>query len=702
MGMCLTFATMDFAALGNLLLVILMVAVGLGTVIFVHELGHFAVAKMCGVRCDKFFIGFDIGGYKISRKWGETEYGIGILPLGGYVKMMGQDDNPANIAEQVKESQVAGNSPDSKEIIGPDGKTYLVDRRSYLAKSVPQRMAIISAGVIMNVIFAFIFATVAYKLGVPYSPTVVSRTAPGSPAWRAAIMPGDEVVQVEDIKNPSFEELMGSVTLGDLEKGVPFVIERDGKKLTLPPLVPEQGAKLARVGLASGSSLQLPATFKPLEHTAAAKASPALAAEDEVVAVNGQPVKDLAEYSAILLKELDQPVTLTVLRGAKRPVNQPEAEPTGGEKIDVVLPPQKERTTGLVMEMGKIVAVQEGSPAAQAGLKPGDFIERIIGDDDQALTRDPLALPEALRLLGNQGKEVRLTVRRGSNAENGRPATEEIVVPLRSVDWIEEPLAENDPLAAPALGIAYRTMAVVSGVVPDSPADKAGLRAKDVLQTAEFIFPADMKEKPSEEAFELYQDDKKEGVGFPIILSTLQQLPPATELKLKYKRGAEVLEATLLPVESDSAYAIERGLGFQGLRKIRVAETWNEAAHRGLDETIRSLTMVYRFLGKLGGQVPVTMLGGPITIAQAAGHHAFEGIGKLLIFLTMLSANLAVINFLPIPMLDGGHMVFLAWEGIRGRPASERVVMTMQTAGVVFLVSLMLFVFSLDIHRMFS
>ena len=140
------------------LLVILQVSLGLGTVIFVHELGHFAVAKMCGVKCDKFFVGFDIGGYKISRKWGETEYGIGILPLGGYVKMLGQDDNPGNITEQLKESQVSGESTiQTKEIVGPDGNKYLVDRRSYLAKSVPQRMAIISAGVIMNIIFAFVW-----------------------------------------------------------------------------------------------------------------------------------------------------------------------------------------------------------------------------------------------------------------------------------------------------------------------------------------------------------------------------------------------------------------------------------------------------------------------------------------------------------------------------------------------------------------
>ena len=75
-------------------LVILQVAIGLGFVIFVHELGHFLVAKACGVKCEKFYIGFDINGWNLGKfTWGETEYGIGILPLGGYVKMLGQDDN---------------------------------------------------------------------------------------------------------------------------------------------------------------------------------------------------------------------------------------------------------------------------------------------------------------------------------------------------------------------------------------------------------------------------------------------------------------------------------------------------------------------------------------------------------------------------------------------------------------------------------
>src|SRR4051812_10584738 len=197
--------------------VILKVSIGLGFVIFVHELGHYLVARLCGVKIEKFMIGFDIGGYKLSWRRGETIYGIGILPLGGYVKMLGQDDDPAHIAEQMRNSQVDVHSSNAKPIKGPDGETYYVDRRSYLAKSVPQRMAIISAGVVMNVIFAFIFAVIAYGIGVPYEPAVVSEVVPGSPAFRADIRPSDEIVKIGNRVDPTFMQLKSGVTLGDLE-----------------------------------------------------------------------------------------------------------------------------------------------------------------------------------------------------------------------------------------------------------------------------------------------------------------------------------------------------------------------------------------------------------------------------------------------------------------------------------------------------
>src|SRR5207302_5302805 len=107
---------------------ILMVVVGLGMVIFIHELGHFLVAKWCDVHVETFSIGFGPALPGCSFRWGETTYMIALFPLGGYVKMVGEG----------AESEEDENDP-----------------RSFKNKSVGQRMAIISAGVTMNLIFGF-------------------------------------------------------------------------------------------------------------------------------------------------------------------------------------------------------------------------------------------------------------------------------------------------------------------------------------------------------------------------------------------------------------------------------------------------------------------------------------------------------------------------------------------------------------------
>jgi regulator of sigma E protease len=99
----------------DLLLRIAKIALGIGFVIFVHELGHFLAAKICGVKCEKFYVGFDvpikIGPIQLPSKlihfqYGETEYGVGLIPLGGYVKMLGQEDYPANAAEEAEKIRV--------------------------------------------------------------------------------------------------------------------------------------------------------------------------------------------------------------------------------------------------------------------------------------------------------------------------------------------------------------------------------------------------------------------------------------------------------------------------------------------------------------------------------------------------------------------------------------------------------------------
>ena len=120
----------------------------------------------------------------------------------------------------------------------------------------------------------------------------------------------------------------------------------------------------------------------------------------------------------------------------------------------------------------------------------------------------------------------------------------------------------------------------------------------------------------------------------------------------------------------------------------------------GYQETRDSLMMVFRFLSKVGSQVSVKNMGGPISIFRVAYSSAAEGFSVLLLFLTMISANLAVINFLPIPVLDGGHMVFLIYEGITGLNPDKRVQVALTWAGLIFILGLMICVFGLDIGRL--
>lgn len=671
--------------------VIFQVGLGLGTVIFVHELGHFLVAKACGVQCDKFYIGFDVGGYKIcSFQWGETEYGIGIVPLGGYVKMLGQDDNPANAAREMERARLS--QEQAEEGADAEPPKYQLNPRSYLAKSVPQRMAIISAGVIMNVIFAFIFAAIAYGMGVKYFPTVVSEVVPGSPAWEQGLKPGDEIVQIGNIPKPRFTDLKYSVSLGDLENGVPLVVQRYGQaepeKLLLKP---EQKGALPTIGVKVPLSLQLYQAMPAYPHTPAAAAQPALQGGDELIAADGQPLKTYAELAGVLARRTDQPLTVTVLRRTPGESGQADSE----ERVEVQVPPRPMKQLGVVMKLGAIIGVQEGSPAEQAGLRPADFLMQINGEP----VGDPATLPDRLRSMALEGAEVVLTVERAS--AQGPSETLQIPVTLRVPEAIESAMA-GSPMSAPALGVAYRILNRVHTVEKGSPADAAGIVSGDEIVAARFVPTDENSSTLSEEELahlqgtELTFSDKAH--NWPTFTEQLQWLPPQMQVELTVRSGEQERKVLLTPSESAEAFFADRGFLLLPLERERQAESFGEALSLGWRETQDSLLMVYRFLQKLATQqIPATMLGGPITIAKAAGYSAFKGVPELLLFLTVLSANLAVVNFLPIPVLDGGHMVFLIIEGIIRRPVSEKVVVAFQTLGFVFILSLMLFVIALDI-----
>jgi regulator of sigma E protease len=122
----------------------------------------------------------------------------------------------------------------------------------------------------------------------------------------------------------------------------------------------------------------------------------------------------------------------------------------------------------------------------------------------------------------------------------------------------------------------------------------------------------------------------------------------------------------------------------------------------GLRQTKEDFVRVLRFLGKLVTfRVSPKSLGGPLMIAAAAGSEFSQGIPRLLLFLTLLSTNLAILNFLPVPALDGGHMMFLTAEAVTGKPVDERLQGTLTLIGVVCLLGLMVFVFANDVGRLF-
>jgi regulator of sigma E protease len=654
--------------------VILQVAGGLGFVIFVHELGHFLVAKACGVKCEKFYLGFDVGGLKLaSFRWGETEYGIGILPLGGYVKMLGQDDNPAAAAAEAERARRSGDLP-PEPVAGPHAAW---DPRSYPAQSVPERMAIISAGVVMNVIFAVLMAALAYGLGVKEMTCAVSSVRPASPAWKAGLRTGDEIVAIADRQDPIFSDLLHGITVGSVTEGIDIDVRRPLDDVTRTVRIkPDTDLGKPTIGVTSPFSTSLPAALDDALVGAAAAARPAFVGGDTIKAVDGRPVATYAELVAALSRAEDRAVTLTVARaGGPR---QPPAD------VAIELPPQPRLVTGLVMTALPIAAVQEGSPAAAAGIEPGDRILAVDGDP----LGDPLSLDDRLRR--KVGAAVTLTLGRDGAADRT------VEVRPREVTWRDDPSSgRGSPASIASLGIALPVDAVVAAVEADGPAARAGIVAGERVVKVWVLTPEEVARKGAGVAVKMSATEP----NWPGLAGSLQDLPAGTRLRLEVEPpGGKIRTVDLEPVAAADRFVVDRGLVFEPLYRLVRAPSVAAALGKGLRKAGADLSLVYGFLGKLWNrQISARLLGGPIEIAKQAGRSASEGFSRLLLFLTMLSANLAVINFLPIPVLDGGHMVFLLYELIRGKPPSEGVVAILSYVGLALLLTLMVFVFGLDL-----
>lgn len=691
--------TSKVAELGNNIWVGMQVALGLGFVIFVHELGHFLAAKTFGVRCDKFYIGFDVplafGPIKLPStlgkfQYGETEYGIGIIPLGGYVKMLGQDDDPRKAEEEAAASRMS------------DEEDAPLDPRSYPAKPVWQRMIIISAGVIMNLIFAVILAGVAFFYGVPYTPTVVGSAYGGGPGWQVGLQPGDQIVRVgsmqKDAPQLRYDDFAGAVLTYGIEHQsgpLPMSVSRGGDRLdmeaTLTPKYNSKGYHLV------GVTPQLTPKFGPepfWEGSVLAKTNPDLKANDVVVAVDGEEVpiderygKALGtDFTSMLQAKWETPVTITI----ERPGATDDAP---SETLDVELPPVPIRSIGFGFETGPVTALKTDSIGAQAGFQVGDIIQTVNGED----VTNALELPSMVARLA--GQDVTVSVEREVDGEKSLVNIQFKNADKASFDTIS---ARAGELTLGGIGVAFSATNIVSSIDKEIAGDSSSIQVGDQLKQIQWV-PAESKIAELKEHFDVKRFSEPVVIddAFPVasFFNFLQTIPEGSELRCTFIHEGTVQDPVMLTstYEKDWFWH-QRGVLLTTLMDIQQTNNPLEAGQLGFRETSRRFSEVLNVLKLLfTGQLGLNGLGGPGAIAYVAASEANLGISRLMLFLTFLSANLAILNFLPIPALDGGHMVFLTAEAIMGKPVNEALQIRLTMIGVLCLLSLMAFVIVKDI-----
>jgi regulator of sigma E protease len=273
--------------MSDFIISVVAVAVVLGFMILIHEFGHYAVAKLLGVRVEQFAIGF--GKRLVGFRKGETDYRINAIPLGGYVKMAGE--NPM------------------------DERTG--DPSEFMSHSRWHRFLIAIAGPTMNILLAIFLLTTVYMVHYEYpvfldKPAVIEGVKHDSPAAKAGLQPGDRIVRVDGIQNPTWEQLQPRVWLSP-NQPLTVTIQRGAQ--TFQKTIVPQAVTTSEVGSA-GWYPEEPVIVGQLEAgTPAANAG--LKEDDRIVAMDGQPLVSIEAMIERLQQTKDNPVDLTIVRGSQ-------------------------------------------------------------------------------------------------------------------------------------------------------------------------------------------------------------------------------------------------------------------------------------------------------------------------------------------------------------------------------------------------
>jgi len=597
------------------------VALGIGLVIFVHELGHFICCRLCKVRVEVFSIGFGPALLSWTRKG--TLYKLAAIPLGGYVKMFGDDGTLR-----------------PQDELPPD---------SLPAKSVEARFLIYSGGVLMNVAFALVVFPILFAVGVPFHQPRLGESSPGGPAWHARLPAGAEVISVNGNEVFDFTHIPTEVALGGKEPvAIRLQTAPDGPVHEYEVL-PIENEVMGFYSLEVNPALDPEGRIDIQEESAAWKAG--LRSGDRLLSFSDAPpgLTLLRQFAYVI--ERGGPITLEI--EGKGPITvTPEVDPDE--------PPGPKRL-GVQPPRNLVAAVRPSLEGAGLGLATGDRVLALNGQPVRRLGDLQLGL------LAHLAGGALVVTRDGHRTELPYGA----LTRDQALEWASDVALTSDT----------ETSEII--VSPGLAADRAGVRDGDRVVRIDGVEVAQWSgirthvEKAAQEgrATELTIERSLDGLGGELELHRISALAEGSPVP---RYGFALIPATYTYQVTNPIEAV----------KVGAAASWKFIEDSWL--TIKGL---------LTAEVSTDNLGSIITIGVVSYQWAESGLAKLLFFLCMLSVNLAIINVLPIPVLDGGHLFFLLIEKVKGSPVSERVLGYSQMVGLVLILSLLAYVTYNDITR---
>jgi regulator of sigma E protease len=267
----------------------------LGSAVVIHEFGHFLVAKLFKIRVETFSVGF--GPRLFGKKWGHTDYRVSAIPLGGYVKLGGDESNAP---------------------IEGEGASDIPPRERFDLRPRWQRILVALAGPVMNVLTALAIPLAgALMYGVPATPSpVVTNMVSGGTAETAGLRRGDKIVAFNGVENPKWDTVRGDALLSPGQP-LPMVVEREGQRvpLTITPLSRTEDGETAGILDFGPDYGNVPVVVREVTpNTPASEAG--LQVDDQILAVSGEPVKTADQVTQYISTHKGQPITLRVKRGA--------------------------------------------------------------------------------------------------------------------------------------------------------------------------------------------------------------------------------------------------------------------------------------------------------------------------------------------------------------------------------------------------